>query len=589
VNDRLSFQLIFTLFVSIFLRQSSGAQICFEPQVNYPLTNYAGAICCADFNGDGKTDLAVKDQLTDIVTIVLGTGTGTFVAESAFPVGGGPMQIISADFNGDGKADLATANYDLGTVSILLGDGTGNFGAFTNFVIAPGSNWTGVATADFNTDSFADLVFSWAGGCGPYLVFGNGDGTFGSYSSVCTFAPPNSITCADFNSDGHADIAVGNGNTSAVSILLGDGLGSFGTSANFGPDVDDAYSIMSADLNNDGKLDLVTANYYKDSISVLLGTGSGNFGVATNFPVGDQPTSVVSADFDNDGNLDLAVANNLSDNVIILAGDGTGSFVFEKNIAVGNWPESLCTSDFNGDGKLDLAVGHEVISILINAPLVISSTLPGTICGSGSTNLEATATAGTIGWFDVITDGTALETGPVYTTPTLFSSATYYVETTMIGCDTLPRTAINVIVNDTFNLTQNITILNSGDSVQVGNSYHKNSGVYIDTLYTINGCDSIITTTLTVQGASNLYAFSPNNDGVNDLWFIDGLENYLENEVIIYNRWGDLIIKFDNYNNDNIIWDGKSTFGKDLAEGTYFFTISANGETNQSGWVQIVR
>jgi len=83
-------------------------------------------------------------------------------------------------------------------------------------------------------------------------------------------------------------------------------------------------------------------------------------------------------------------------------------------------------------------------------------------------------------------------------------------------------------------------------------------------------------------------AFSPNNDGVNDFWFIDGIEGFPENEVYIYNRWGDVMVKLLDYNNSDVIWDGTRANGKKVTAGTYFYVVNVGGSQNQAGWVQIV-
>ena len=85
-------------------------------------------------------------------------------------------------------------------------------------------------------------------------------------------------------------------------------------------------------------------------------------------------------------------------------------------------------------------------------------------------------------------------------------------------------------------------------------------------------------------------AFSPNGDGVNDNWEIDNIEGFEKNVVYIYNRWGDLIAKIENYNNTTQSWRGKNQVtNRYVTPGTYIYIVEANGGKPLSGWVQIVK
>jgi len=67
--------------------------------------------------------------------VLLGTGTGSFGPATNFNVGNRPYSVTVGDFNGDGKSDLAVANAFSNNVSVLLGTGTGSFGPATNFTV----------------------------------------------------------------------------------------------------------------------------------------------------------------------------------------------------------------------------------------------------------------------------------------------------------------------------------------------------------------------------------------------------------------------------------------------------------------------
>jgi len=116
------------------------------------------AIVAADFNGDGKLDLAVTDSSGNAVIILLGNGDGTFGAPTTIPVGNGPDAIVAGDFNNDGKLDLAVANFTDGTITLLLGNGNGTFTPAASSPYAVGKGPYQVAAADFNGDGKLDVA-----------------------------------------------------------------------------------------------------------------------------------------------------------------------------------------------------------------------------------------------------------------------------------------------------------------------------------------------------------------------------------------------------------------------------------------------
>jgi large repetitive protein len=102
------------------------------------------------------------------------------------------------------------------------------------------------------------------------------------------------------------------------------------------------------------------------------------------------------------------------------------------------------------------------------------------------------------------------------------------------------------------------------------------------------GCDTAyVRVTILCEDVKFYSGFSPNNDGLNDVFFIEGLEKYPNNRLCIYNRWGNQIYETKNYKND---WDGKWN-GKILPDGTYFYLFDKGDGTKElySGYVQIQR
>jgi hypothetical protein len=106
--------------VRILLGNGDGT---FQPPLQATTGRSPTAVVAGDFNNDGKLDLATANYGDGTVTLLLGNGDGTFTQASGSPyiAGSNPASIVSADFNNDGKLDLAVANLGgTGTVSILL-------------------------------------------------------------------------------------------------------------------------------------------------------------------------------------------------------------------------------------------------------------------------------------------------------------------------------------------------------------------------------------------------------------------------------------------------------------------------------------
>lgn len=403
----------------LFCYGPNAFAVDFSDPVQYP--EAPSGVVIADFDGDGKLDLAVANGSAGSVSIRLGNGDGTFQAAHTFNVGVSPAALSKGDFNNDGKLDLAVFQPGdpntsaTGAISVLSGNGDGSFQSpkMTPLTVA-----IDLAVADFNLDHKSDVAVadydSSSGNTRILVLIGNGDGTFQSPKQGATVQSTISgeggryLVAGDFNNDAKPDLGVQV--VGGARILLGKGDGTF--QAEPAATVASGFVALSVeaaeDLNRDGKMDLVVhsmlfshtgsgesgSSRRTDHISVFLGNGDGTLQpeqiAASSFwsksnvfapAVGSQIYSPVFADYNGDGVLDLALWRrttlstfHTSQGFEIDLGKGDGSFsgarisfAYPTNAArIG------ATVDLNDDQLGDLILSD----VLNNAAVVVLNTSP---------------------------------------------------------------------------------------------------------------------------------------------------------------------------------------------------------------------
>ena len=147
----------------------------------------------------------------------------------------------------------------------------------------------------------------------------------------------------------------------------------------------------------------------------------------------------------------------------------------------------------------------------------------------------------------------------------------------------------------------------SGSAVNIGSGiieYIPNTGFFGQDTIVYEICDSLCSNLcdtalifITVEEETTMdipNGFSPNGDGINDVFYIEGLEKYPNNDIIIFNRWGNEVFSAQPYNND---WNGKSVSGnlkvsgEVVVDGTYYFVLNLNepGELPVNGFIELRR
>jgi hypothetical protein len=360
----------------------------------------------ADFNGDGKLDVAVVGSgFGGNLSVLLGNGDGTMQQATTYTTSFGSNSVAAGDFNGDGKPDLVVANGTGSNILLFTGNGDGTFQAAKSV----GSYFAGtnyIAAADFNNDGKLDFAVSAIGGVSIQL--GNGDGTFHPGTGIstlgCSGCSAGPIALADVNGDGFLDVVLANGavlvppggkTIGTITVYLGKGNGSFqsGVSYTIGYN---ATSVAIGDLNGDGKPDIVVGDSggggtfppSPGGLAVLLGNGDGTFQNAVRYASANL-NWVAMADFNGDNFPDVAAASNNGQTITVFLSNGDGTLRNVVAYGAGGGPPALAVGDLNGDGKPDLVFSDDIAntvftmlnsyvrgnsSVCIPAPLAASST-----------------------------------------------------------------------------------------------------------------------------------------------------------------------------------------------------------------------
>lgn len=220
------------------------------PEVEGP-----AAVAAADLDGDGTVDLAVANEQTDNISILLNDGSGVMTASAVVDAGTAPVSIVLEDFDGDADPDLAVANRDSDNVTVRKNNGSGSFTIPATFNV--GSRPQNIATGDVNGDGHVDLLVANSGDDSISVLINKSNGAFEEQVTFATGDQPVCIAVADFNGGGSLDAAIVNRGSGDITLLFGDEPGDT-------PDDDDS------DTDTEGFTTTSSGLKYKD---VVAGTG----------------------------------------------------------------------------------------------------------------------------------------------------------------------------------------------------------------------------------------------------------------------------------------------------------------------------
>ena len=274
-----------------------------------------GPIVASDLDGDNHADLIMCNASAPTLTLMYGSATtaGAFNAPVTLQLGGRYAYAVAvADFNGDGKPDIAVAASGGSSVLLFLQNAGGGFSGVTPSAIAVGGTPYSIAAAPLSGGS-QDLAVGLSTGQLAVLK-GNGDGTFQAPATYACGTTPAAIKIADLDNANGPDIAVVDDTAnSSVIIFLNNGSGAFGTGLSYSTGDSYAVDLAIGDLDGSGSPDIAVANSgvpgSPGSLAVLANNGSGVFGAATLYRGLQGPLGVAIADIDGDGRNDLISAD----------------------------------------------------------------------------------------------------------------------------------------------------------------------------------------------------------------------------------------------------------------------------------------
>jgi hypothetical protein len=232
-------------------------------------------LAVGDLNGDGVPDVVATNPARGSFTVFLGNPDGTLRPGTTYQAGvvgySAPYSVAIADFDGDGKLDVALADDATRAMLVRLGRGDGTLGDERSYPINAVGSFLVVA-ADMNLDGHVDLVVADRGSDSVSVLLGRGDGSFRAPIVSSTGAGPYTLVVVDVNLDGVPDVITPNYRSSTATVLLGIGDGRLEPPIDVGVMGTTSYGVASGDFNGDGKPDVAVCNAGSNDVVVRLNT-----------------------------------------------------------------------------------------------------------------------------------------------------------------------------------------------------------------------------------------------------------------------------------------------------------------------------
>ena len=381
------------LFETNFLCPSTLIDSSFAPKVDF-VTNQNTGVVIGDFDGDGKSDMAVSmttGASNGTVSVFRNNSVVGNINNSSFApkqdfISINPTALAMADMDGDGKLDLISCSYSNNDVTVLKNTSTvGSISFSTPYTVSLGASGpVGIAVDDLDSDGKPEIVVADNFPGNISIIKNNSTQSGLSFAASVNFtatSQPYTPVIVDIDGDGKKEIAVANTfsgisiykNTTSFGII---NAASFATPVNFTSSINPA-SLAYADVDGDSKMDLITSGLISSAIEIYRNTATSgvislaSFASVVTYTAPGTSISIAAGDVTGDSKPDIILPSNSNFSVSVfqnLSSIGNVVFGTASNFSSSNGNKYAGVGDIDNDGRNDIVVSNSspVVNVLRN-------------------------------------------------------------------------------------------------------------------------------------------------------------------------------------------------------------------------------
>lgn len=405
--------------MNMFNNTSGSTYISFSTNMPYDMGNWAKDIIGGDLNGDGVPEVVVAKGNSDGLSIYNNALSNIYNASVTY----GPNSLAIADFDGDGKTDIAVACDRSSNVVILRNASTGSGLSFTKQSINLSSPISKLAVRDIDGDGKPDI-------CGINSItnslsilrntYTTGSLTFIT-SDFTTGAGPVHIQVGDLDGDDKPDIAVSNATGKTLSIFR-----NASSSGNISLDAKIDYpangtptALAIGDLDGDTKPEIALGDANNSIVQVFKNnsTSSAIDFIPINVTTNLIASSILINDFNGDGKNDVAITSINANAIQVLRNISNEPEITSFTPTEGIPPTTVTITGRNFKNITDVNIGYKTVtSYVVNSPTSITAVVAPAATDGFVTVTTSFGSATGMDFFNVITPPTITSFTPNYGT-----------------------------------------------------------------------------------------------------------------------------------------------------------------------------